>query len=175
MALSFSGQCGGLARWYDSTEIDEPIAKAQRSVVEARTVAAAVLKAVAKAGLAFEVGQIPDWMTSYLPTRLGELSQLAPDWDSYGGLAISKDVFESTLTLLAELAVQPQPEIEASPLGAVVAEWDSGDDFVAITVRPSHVLDLEWHVQDDEGEQQIHTANDMDRARDLLGVLHTAT
>lgn len=108
-----------------------------------------------------EIPEVPPWMTSVLPRRVWELRSLQADWDSYGASPIGADVAKQAVTLLIHLAIPHEPAIEAHPHGGVAIEWDCGEDFVSLTVRPNLQIDLEWVVGTDEGDQTLRQQSDL--------------
>jgi hypothetical protein len=75
------------------------------------------------------------WHTSVVE-KLVELSNLPPDWDSYGASPVKWDAGMFALNILTKVMLPrtPAPQIVPSPVGGAQLEWHVSD------------IDLEFHV-----------------------------
>lgn len=106
-------------------------------------------------------------------SRLSYILKLEEDWDSYGASRIRPSVAIDALRLILSVRSDFAPTIEPNPTGAVVIEWDSGeDDFVSVLVRTR--LTVEFSLNGEEGEFDLYTRSEKDRLNHLVGSLSFA-
>src|SRR5574341_1404003 len=95
--------------------------------------------------------------------KIGQLSQLQDNWDSYGGKAISPGVCEKAAKYLYaafrelsnEMESIEMPFIAPASDGSVVFEWASNKTELIVVFRPNAKLDVEYlTVEKSAGEEQ---------------------
>jgi len=80
--------------------------------------------------------EIADHFAS-LVTKIRELFDLGPDWDSYGARRVQRDAVRAALGLLAHANQDvPLPTVSPVASGGLQFEWGGDDDAVEIEVGP---------------------------------------
>ena len=84
---------------------------------------------------------LPRWFSQFA-RRCAYLTQLAPNWDSYGGLPVHPTVAEAAVRLVQSIAGpgMPQPKVVPTPKGGLQLEWHTGDvDLEVELVSPTRL------------------------------------
>ena len=87
-------------------------------------------------------GDAPPWAAPTLQ-RMGELLELAPDWDTYGAYPISPNHINTALDLLVAVMRDdtPAPTVVPTNRGGVQLEWHTrGIDLEVETLAPHRFL-----------------------------------
>jgi hypothetical protein len=89
----------------------------------------------------FRPRRLPGWLPTAF-VKLGSLLRLAPDWDSYGALAISGGTIRKTLDFLMHAIPEhvSQPAIVPTPAGGIQLEWHEGGIDIEIELLPDAIL-----------------------------------
>jgi len=115
-------------------------------------------------------GDPPDWA---VPTfrRLGELLELAPNWDSYGACPINPDHARAAIELLM-LVMQddtPAPTVVPTNRGGVQLEWHTGGIDLEIETLSSHRFLVSF--EDSATEREWELTSDFTPLVECIGKL----
>lgn len=86
-------------------------------------------------------------------SRLVALSQLPPDWDSYGARAVQHTAIQSALRFLAWIPDAPIPAVVPVATGGVQVEWHLPGLDIELEFQPDGRMHL--FACDSEGEQDV--------------------
>ncbi len=98
----------------------------------------------------------------YQIMKLGQLSKLPDNWDSYGGKAIPFDICEKAAKYLYaafkelsnELESVEMPFIAPAGDGSIVFEWQSDKAELIVVFRANTQLDVEYLTVEKAGEKE---------------------
>lgn len=83
-----------------------------------------------------ETTAMPEW-ANVVESRLDELHELPENWDTYGGVPVSREVTTYSLAILGAVMQidTPAPDIVPLPHGGIQMEWHAPDHDLEITIE----------------------------------------
>lgn len=87
-----------------------------------------------------------------LRKKLGELTNLPENWNSYGSRRIQQEAIETTAKLLSDLVKIDMPEPQIFPVsgGGVQLEWENAKCELEIEILPDR--SIEYLIVDEQGD-----------------------
>jgi hypothetical protein len=103
--------------------------------------------------------------------ELDELSQLGPNWDSYGAPAIEPGIIAAARAFIKALPknLAHRPRVVPMSGGNLQLEWHHGSKILELEFEtPQTIHFLQWHPEAGVEEEATFRATEIERAVDLI-------
>jgi hypothetical protein len=122
----------------------------------------------------YPVSSLFPWQVQTIKA-IAALSDLAPDWDSYGSKPISEKVIDVAIDLVSGAPYQfaSAPHVVPISGGAIQLEWSSSSRSLEIQVSPTSSIEIVVRVGDDLQEVVVSSLSPS-VFRSLLAMLQMA-